>query len=278
MLKLKTLTLQLELINGDPDDIRICRIEGNTLIAVVIPRDKIADAKRLPAIPSRGIYYLLDEDHGVISSVYAGQTIQGIRRLDDHKAKKEFWNKAVMFLTDNQNMSQDVLNGLEAEAIEYIATHGSYNSCNTDVPKPYVSPYREGYIDELHKDILFRMAALGYDLDRVYGGPSLSPIFHTRRNDITAAGKYDKETGHFTVLAGSHIDLTHSITKNTGVAEMRKLLFGEARQISTLTDDTEFPTPSAAAVFVLGGSRNGWIEWTDESNNTLSDIFRAKDL
>lgn len=114
MIDLKTITMQL--IGGEPDGIRICRVEGESLVTVVIPRDMVAEAKKLPEIPARGIYYLLDEDHGVVSRVYAGQTTQGIRRLDDHKAKKEFWNKAVMFLTDSQNLAQDALNGLEAKA------------------------------------------------------------------------------------------------------------------------------------------------------------------
>ena len=68
-----------------------------------------AEAKALPNIPQRGIYYLLDEDHGNVSRVYAGQTTQGIARLDAHKARKEFWNKAVMFLDDDQNISKDAL-------------------------------------------------------------------------------------------------------------------------------------------------------------------------
>lgn len=275
MIKLKTITMQL--INGDPDDIRICRVEGESLITVVIPRAKIIEAKQLPDIPSRGIYYLLDEDHGVVDSVYAGQTVQGIRRLDDHKAKKDFWNKAVMFLTDNQNLSQDALNGLEAKAIAYIAEHGSYDSRNSDIPKPYVSPYSEEYIEKLHGDVLFRMAALGYDLDRVYGGPETSSLFHTRKNGIRGIGRYDKDSGRFTVLAGSQVDLTHDTTKNTAVAELRRHVFGDAGGVVALEDDYEFPSPSAAAVFVLGGSQNGWTEWVNEQNYTLDSVCRSEE-
>lgn len=275
MIKLKTIIMQL--INSDPEGIRICRVEGESLMTIVIPRSMVPEAKRLPDIPSRGIYYLLDEDHGVISSVYAGQTVQGIRRLDDHKAKKDFWNKAVMFLTDNQNLSQDALNGLEAKAIAYILEHGSYSSVNSEVPKPYVSPYSEDYIERLHDDVLFRMAALGLDLDRVYAGPEISPVFHTRRNGIKGIGKYDKNSGRFTVLAGSQIDLTHAITKNTGVDEKRKQIFGNADEVVTLEEDYEFPSPSAAAVFVLGGSQNGWIEWVNDQNQTLDSVYRREE-
>ena len=89
MIDLKTVTMQL--IDGKADGIRICRVEGESLVTVVVPREKLAQAKALPDLPHRGVYYLLDEDHGVLSRVYAGQTTQGLARLEAHKAKKEFW-------------------------------------------------------------------------------------------------------------------------------------------------------------------------------------------
>lgn len=169
MICVKTLTVQL--IDAQPDRIRICRVEGESLVTIVVPREDLAEAKALPNIPQRGIYYLLDEDHGNVSRVYAGQTTQGIVRLDAHRARKEFWNKAIMFLDDDQNISKDALDVLEAKAIDYVRTHGSYETDNAVTPKPYVDPYKEEAIERLHERILFRMAVLGYDLDRVDQSP-----------------------------------------------------------------------------------------------------------
>ena len=141
MIRVKTLTIQL--IDAQPDRIRICRVEGESLVTIIIPREDLAEAKTLPSIPQRGIYYLLDEDHGNVSRVYAGQTTQGITRLEAHKARKEFWNKAVMFLDDDQNISKDALDVLEAKAIDYVRAHGSYETDNSATPKPYIDPYKE---------------------------------------------------------------------------------------------------------------------------------------
>lgn len=118
MIDLVAMTIRL--IDRRPDGIKICRVEGESLVTVVVPRELLGQAKRLPAIPKRGVYYLLDEDHGVISRVYAGQTTQGLARLDAHKSKKDFWNKAVMFLDNEANIDRDVLDALEAEAIDYV--------------------------------------------------------------------------------------------------------------------------------------------------------------
>lgn len=81
MTSLETSTIQL--LGGDPDGIRICRVEGESLVTIVIPRDKLLETKQLPDIPPRGIYYLLDEDRGNLNRVYAGQTTQGVTLGDD---------------------------------------------------------------------------------------------------------------------------------------------------------------------------------------------------
>lgn len=272
------LTMTVQLIGRESDGIRICRIEGESLVTVVVPRSKLSEAKKLPDLPHRGIYYLLDEDHGVLSRVYAGQTTQGLMRLEAHKAKKDFWNKAVMFLDEDYNIDRDVLDGLEAKAIDYVRGHGDYETDNTAAPAPSINPYKEQRVQSLHDDVLFRMEALGYDLDRTYEGPKAgSAVFHTKKNGVHAKGRYDKETGHFTVLAGSEIALDKSIIKNQSAMAARVQLFGEEAERKTLEDDLTLASPSAAAVFVLGGSQNGWTEWVDDDGNTLSDIYRKEE-
>lgn len=276
MIRVKTLTIQL--INALPDHIRICRVEGESLVSIIIPREDLTAAKTLPNIPQRGIYYLLDEDHGNVSRVYAGQTTQGVVRLDAHKARKEFWNKAVMFLDDDQNISKDALDVLEVKAIDYVRTHGSYETDNSATPKPYIDPYKEEAVEHLHEQILFRMSALGYDLNRIDQSPTgTSIVFHTRKNGVRGLGRYDKTTGHFTVLAGSKINLSKPVLKNVSVAALRREMFDGIAGVADLTEDLEFSTPSAAAVFVLGGSQNGWIEWVNNDGETLNQVYRSED-
>nr|WP_243381100.1 hypothetical protein [Schaalia turicensis] len=120
MISLETGTIQL--IGGDPDSIRICRVEGESLVTSVIPRDEFLETKQLPDIPPRGICYLLDEDHGNLNRVYAGQTTQGVTRLDAHKARKSIWNRAIIFLDDEANIERGVLDALEATSISFITS------------------------------------------------------------------------------------------------------------------------------------------------------------
>lgn len=64
MIALTAMTIQI--IDNNPDGIRICRVDGESLVTVVVPRDMLSEAKSLPDLPDRGVYYLLDEDHGVL--------------------------------------------------------------------------------------------------------------------------------------------------------------------------------------------------------------------
>lgn len=61
------------------------------------------------------------------------------------------------------------------------------------------------------------------------------------------------------------------------VQKQRGEIFGDSTGISELVEDLEFPTLSAAAVFVLDGSQNGWTEWVNNDGETLNQVYRSED-
>lgn len=77
------------------------------------------------------------------------------------------------------------------------------------------------------------------------------------------------------VLTGSTVALDRPILKNAGAMEMRTHLFGDSTKRETLEDDQTFLSPSTAAVFVLGGSQNGWVEWVNDVGKTLNEVYRT---
>ena len=68
------------------------------------------------------------------------------------------------------------------------------------------------------------------------------------------------------------MNLSKPVLKNASVATLRSEMFDSITGIADLTEDLESPTPSAAAVFVLGGSQNGWIEWVNNDGETLNQV------
>ena len=77
-------------LDGKPNGVRRCRIEGSVIEALVIPREAVKDAKALAdVLPKHGIYFLIEDKEGIdLPKMYAGQTTNGLGRLYDHKANK----------------------------------------------------------------------------------------------------------------------------------------------------------------------------------------------
>ncbi|WP_028264132.1 DUF4357 domain-containing protein [Atopobium fossor] len=182
-----------------------------------------------------------------------------------------------MFLDVDSNIDRDVLDALEAKAIKYVNEHGSYETDNSVIPSTHSNPYKEEAVDNLFERILFRMEVLGYDLNRIESTYVVEEsIFHTKRNGIRAQGRYDVNTGRFTVLPESDIDLSRDVIKNQTAAIMREQIFGNQKVKAVLNCEIEFSSPSTAAVFVLGGSQNGWTEWINARNQTLDFVYRQQ--
>lgn len=87
---------------------------------------------------------------------------------------------------------------------------------------------------------------------------------------MRACGRSIKENECFEVHAGSQVNLDRKIFKTVSAENARRSLFGERTGIMPLEDDLEFNSPSVAAVFVLGGSQNGWTEGINNNGNTLA--------
>ena len=120
------------------------------------------------------------------------------------------------------------------------------------------------------------MATQGYKMDNSKVTLNEANTLHTTRNGVTAFGVYDGE--NFEVLEGSEIDMNrkcHSATmekqRQTALANGNIVCIAGKHQ---LTVSVSFTSPSSAAMFVLGGSTNGWVEWKDKDGKTLDELYR----
>lgn len=270
---------KLEMIyyNGQPDGIRSIRRHLSTMTTYVIPRPLLSEAKKLNGINRPGIYYLISEnDDNKIAQIYIGQTRNGVSRLDDHNRSKDFWNKAIMFLADSKTFSLDMISGLEAFAIGKAIDAKRYKVENTVNPKYEIDEYDLPLIEEVYEEIKFIMATQGYKMENSKATLNEANILHTTRNGVHAFGVYDGEK--FEVLEGSEIDMSrkcHSerIEKQRQTAiQNGDIVCRDSKYI--LNVSVPFTAPSSAAMFVLGGSTNGWVEWKNKEGKTLDELFR----
>ena len=279
MERIMAISKKLEIIyhNGQPDGIRSIRRHLSTMTTYVIPRTLLSEAKKLSGINRPGIYYLISEnDDNKIAQIYVGQTRNGVARLDDHNRSKDFWNKAIMFLADNKTFSLDMISGLEAFAINKAHESKRYKVENSVNPKYEIDEYDLPLIEEVYEELKFIMATQGYKMDDAKVTLNEANTLHTTRNGVLAFGVYDGE--HFEVLEGSEIDMNRKCHSSTFEKQRQTALNnGDIVKVDDkykLTVSVSFSSPSSAAMFVLGGSTNGWVEWKDKDGKTLDDIYR----
>ena len=270
---------KLEIIyhNGQPDGIRSIRRHLSTMTTYVIPRPLLSEVKKLSGINRPGIYYLISEnDDNKIAQIYIGQTRNGVARLDDHNRSKDFWNKAIMFLADSKTFSLDMISGLELYAIGKAHDAKRYKVENSVNPKYEIDEYDLPLIEEVYEEIQFIMATQGYKMDNSMVSLNEANTLHTTRNGILAFGVYDGE--NFEVLESSEIDMErkcHSVT----LEKQRQMALANGNIVCTdgkykLNVSVSFTSPSSAAMFALGGSTNGWVEWKDKDGKTLDELYR----
>lgn len=270
---------KLEIIyhNGQPDGIRSIRRHLSTMTTYVIPRPLLAEAKKITGINRPGIYYLINEnDENKIAQIYIGQTRNGVVRLDDHNPSKDFWNKAIMFLADSKTFSLDMISGLEEYAIMKAHESNRYKVENSVKPKYEIDEYDLPSIEEVYDEIQFIMATQGYKMDNARASLNEVDVFHTTTNGIDAYGVFDGS--EFVVLKDSQIDMEkkcrlEALNKQRQIA-LNNGDISEQEGKHYLIKSISFKTPSGAACFVLGGSRNGWSEWKNKDGKTLDEVYR----
>ena len=272
----KTKILEIIFHNGEPDGIRTYLRQLSTIKAYVVPRPYLNEAKGLTDIGNPGVYFLINDEAGALTQIYIGQTRNGISRLDDHNAKKDFWNKAILFLADGQHFTLNILSGLERYAIQKAIDANRYRVDNKTVPKYKISEYDMPLIEDIYEEIEFIMATLGYRMSGAAAFTSQN-VFTTSRRGVVAYGVYSGE--RFELQPESEIDVSHPAKlESYNVKRQALLTDGGIVQRSDnkfyLTKIVPFKTPSGAADFALGGSNNGWVEWKDKDGKTLDEIVR----
>lgn len=263
--------------NGQPDGVRSIRRHLSTMTTYVVPRPLLSEAKKLSGINRPGIYYLISEnDDNKIAQIYVGQTRNGVARLDDHNRSKDFLNKAIMFLADNKTFSLDMISGLEVYAINKAHDSNRYKVENSVNPKHEIDEYDLPLIEEIYEEIQFIMATQGYKMDNSKSTLNEVNTLHTTRNGTLAFGVYDGE--NFEVLEGSEVDMSRKC-HSAVMEKQRKTASANGDIVCVdgkykLTVSVSFTSPSSAAMFVLGGSSNGWVEWKDKDGKTLDELYR----
>ena len=275
-------TIQIYLPTGEPRGIRVADITTRLVLAVLIPRSDLANGKLRWELDHPGVYFLFGEDEdGATPIVYVGQTEDARKRLDNHNKTKTFWKTAVFCVSKSQNFTQAHIRYLEWYCMHQAKEVGRYALDNGQVP-PNSTHVTETMVAEL-LDIFDTMrmliSTLGFPVFEPIVKPSTpSHSFFVRGGGSEGKGELVEEG--FVVFEGSRARIEVVPSATNAVKPQRDKLIAsgvmeEHEGVYIFTQDFLFSSPSTAAAVVLGRSANGWVEWKDDRNQTLSDVYRT---
>lgn len=270
-------TVTTYLIDGDPKGTQYAFISNKICQMYVVPRSNLSYLNEQEKLQKPAFYILVGEDETTKPQAYIGETENFRERVKDHENKKSFWQKALIFVSKDADMTKVDVQYIEHKAITEAKKSNTFTlNENKQVPKvPNLPEYQRDTMDEFFEDIKFLASFIGCNIFEITK-PKEEHIFYTKDRGGNAKGFYS--SSGFTVLKGSVI--AEESTPSFHWKEKREKLLSEYTTKKGLalivTSDITFSSPSTAAMFCLGRSANGWDEWKDKEYRTLDVIYRKQ--
>lgn len=73
---------------------------------IVFPKSEFDMVSQLEESSRPALYMLLGEDENGSAQAYIGETTNGVKRINNHKAHKLFWNKCLMFVAKDESINK----------------------------------------------------------------------------------------------------------------------------------------------------------------------------
>jgi hypothetical protein len=299
----KPRSINIFLLDGDPNGIRVAQIMMSTIQAIAFRRNKLGEVRKtFPEIERPGVYILIGEDESEPDRQlgYIGES-EGIgARLATHNSNKsgrdskDFWTDTVVLISKDENLTKSHARYVEACLIRNTGNNPRWVLPNTKMPSGDAGklplPDRAA-MDEFVDQTKTLVGALGWDLFREVRGKQTESV---RSEDVQASFAHLEDlkfffrgqgfsaemklshSGDIVVLAESMARVKTTSTIPRGTAALRKTLLEtgvlrEQGDYLVFTSNYSFSSPSAAAATVIGASANGRILWKRPDGRTYAD-------
>lgn len=271
-------TVTTYLIDGDPLGTQYLFISNKICQMFVVPRSNLSYLNEQEKLQKPAFYILIGENEEIKPQAYIGETENFKERVKDHDNKKGFWQKALIFVSKDEDITKADVQYLEHKAISEAKKANTFVlSENKQIPKaPNLPEHQRDAMDEFFEDIKFLVSFIGCNIFDILQ-PKEEHLFYTKGRGCNARGYYN--SSGFTVLKGSI--LAKNCVTSFNWKEKREKLIKEYVTFENdnwvMNSDKTFSSPSTAADFCIGSSNNGWLVWKDMDNKTL-DAKNRKQL
>lgn len=270
-------SIRIFLADGEADGIWIVEKTNWTGKALVAPRTRYKDLR--PRLDGPGVYVLVGPTESGVPAerVYIGETDDLPGRLDQHNAKKDFWNRAVVFTSKDENLNKAHIRHIECRLISLA--HGAKrvsieNGTAGGLP-PLSEPDRAD-AEAFLREMLVIYPVLGVQaFQKAEDLPSATARLFLKGVDAKAEGVESPDG--FVVFAGSlaraeSVPSIHAYGEQLRKALVEQgVLVPEGKHLRFVQEYT-FPSPSTASMVVLGRTSNGRVEWVTADGRSLKDL------
>lgn len=270
-------TVTTYLIDGDPKGTQYSFISNKICQMFVVPRSNLSYLNEQEKLQKPAFYILIGEDETTKPQAYIGETENFKERVKDHDNKKGFWQKALIFVSKDEDITKADVQYLEHKAIAEAKKANIFVlSENKQIPKaPNLPEHQRDAMDEFFENIKFLVSFMGCNIFDILQ-PKEEHLFYTKGRGCNARGYYN--SSGFTVLKGSI--LANNCITSFNWKEKREKLIKEYATFENgnwvMNSDKTFSSPSTAADFCIGSSNNGWLVWKDMDNKTLDSVYRKQ--
>lgn len=282
-------TITTYLIDNSPNGFRTVFISNKNCKALIVPRSSMDKIKEREESFQPSLYFLLNDDEG---KIYIGESENFNQRIKHHIQKKNFWNYAISFFSQNNDLTKADVKYLEYLSIRMVEKIGNINleENNSKPSCPNLPEHQKAAMDEFFEDVKLITGFAGYNFLTEIKEEKQQDLYYCKRNGIEAKGIYDGN--QFKVLTGSLIKEYVMISDKGRVEHLNfleRLQLLRNKKIGTdfqnlengfilLVKDVVFNSPSSAAIFCIGNSANGWLEWKNQQGKSLDEVIRKKML
>jgi len=156
-------TVTTYLIDSDPKGTQYSFISNKICQMFVIPRSNLAYLNEQEKLHKPAFYILIGEDEATKPQAYIGETENFKERVKDHDSKKAFWQKALVFVSKDEDMTKADVQYLEYRAIAEAKQSNSFVlNENKQIPKaPNLPEHQRDAMEEFFEDIKFLSSFIG---------------------------------------------------------------------------------------------------------------------
>lgn len=283
------------LVDGTPTGLIIAEIVNWTGKAILVPRPALAAFLKRREAQNAGVYILSgpDPDDPFRLRVYVGESETVGQRLRQHDSdeQKDFFDRAIVFISKDENLTKAHAKHLEVHLEKRIALAGRTSPMNGNIPGGAALPEADvADMDYFLDQIEVVLPVLGLDVLRPIiqttqtnspeqAGNSLSKAPFFIFNVGATSAKGIETNGEFIVKTGSIGRDIEAPTLPKAYRALREQLKADGtlkpteNQALIFTRDVPFKSPSAAACVVYGASISGPANWYREgSEESYADI------